>query len=121
VPTIDLGSGHTWRALIGLTLLGPLFPVLAVAAAVLLRSAAGAITTVVLFMFAPVIVGGLLPAWWQENVVSLLPGPASDNVAFGQLVPEEAHVHPVTAGLAVVAWLAATFAVTHVVWSRRDA
>jgi ABC-type transport system involved in multi-copper enzyme maturation permease subunit len=121
VPTLDLGTWDTWRALVGIAVTGPVFPVLAVAAGVVLRSSAGAITTIVLFMFAPVMLVGLLPDWWQENVVALLPGVAGDTVSFGHLVPEDAHIHPVTAALAIVAWLAAAFALTHAVWSRRDA
>lgn len=121
LPTAGFGDGDLWRTLLMLALLGPLFPVLAVALAVMLRSTAAALSTVLALIFAPGVLGGLLPSWWQENVLSLLPGPASDSVAIGHLDESAMYLHPAGASVVVAAWLIGLLALAHLALSRRDA
>src|SRR3712207_7298463 len=45
----------------------------------------GAITAVLGFLWLPVIFGELLPRWWQEHVLSLLPGAAMDSVTIAHI------------------------------------
>ena len=60
--------------LIGVGLTMPFFPLIGLALGFLLRSTAGAITAVLAIIWLPDMFGGLLPMWWPENVLSLLPG-----------------------------------------------
>ncbi len=64
---------------------------------------------------------GMLPGWWQRNVLSLFPGPASDSLTVGHLEPSHMYLHPLAAALVVVAWLAALLALAQASFSRRDA
>lgn len=119
-PTADLGDGDVLRALVGTVLLGPAFPVLGVAVAFLTRSTAAALCTVLALVVLPSALG-MLPGWWQRNVLSLSPGPASDSLTVGHLQPSDVHPHPLAAALVIVAWLAAALALAHASFSRRDA
>lgn len=86
MPTTGLGDSTAMQALVGMSLASPLFPVFGTALAVLLRSTAGAITAILGLIWLPEVFGGLLPTWWQENVMSLLPGTAIDSLT---LVPTD--------------------------------
>lgn len=121
LPSVGAGDADLWRTLVLLVVLGPVFPVIAVALTFVLRSTAAALSTVLALIFAPTMFGGLLPSWWQRNVVSLLPGPASDSVALGHLADSEMYLHPVAAALVVVAWLVGALALANRVLARRDA
>jgi hypothetical protein len=70
-----------------------------------LRSVAASLTAVLALMFAPPVLGGLLPEWWQLNVLRLLPGPATDTLATGHLVDSDLEHHPLVAALLVGAWI----------------
>ena len=120
VPTVDLGGGDALRALIGSTLLGPMVPLMGVAVATLVRGTAAALSTVVALVMAPYFLG-MLPGWWQRNVVSLLPGPASDSLAIGHLESSETYLHPIAAAIVVAAWMVGLFALAQAVFVRRDA
>lgn len=119
-PTADLGDGDVLRALAGTVLLGPVFPVLGVAVAFLTRSTAAALCTVLALAVLPSALG-MLPGWWQRNVLSASPGPASDSLTVGHLQPSDVHLHPLAAALVIVAWLAAALALAHASFSRHDA
>jgi ABC-2 type transport system permease protein len=121
LPTAGLGDPDFVRALLVLVLTGPLFPVLSVAVTFLLRSAAASISTMLALIFVPSMFGGLLPGWWQRNVLSLLPGPAGDSLAIGHLEPSALHLHPLAAAVVVVAWVVGLLAVANRAVSRRDA
>ncbi|MGH2534684.1 MAG: ABC transporter permease subunit [Thermomicrobiales bacterium] len=118
----DLGDPDTRRAIVGAALLGPVFPVIGAALAVLLRSTAGAITTVLALLFAPAIFGPLLPAWWQENVLAYLVGPATDSVVLSHLSPDERmYLDPSIALAVVAAWLVAFVGTAYLALIKRDA
>jgi ABC-2 type transport system permease protein len=120
LETADLFETDTLRALVAVSVLTPVFPVLAVAAAIVLRSTVGAIMTVIALIFAPGIFGTLLPEWWQDNVVRFFPGPAGDGIAISHL--EEANtLSPGVAALVLAAWFAGSLAVAYVALTSRDA
>ena len=87
----------------------------------MLRSTAAAIIAVLVLLFAPPFLGGLLPEWWSDNVLAYVPGPASDAIAIGHL---EGAATPLSAGvgvLVVLAWLALFLGAAWAVLERRDA
>jgi ABC-2 type transport system permease protein len=100
--------------------MGPLFPVIGIAVTVVLRSTAASLSAVLALIFVPSMFGSLLPSWWQRNVLSLLPGPASDSIAIGHLNESDMHLQPVVA-VVVIAWLAALLVLARVLLYRRDA
>jgi ABC-2 type transport system permease protein len=120
VPTGGLGDGAAFRALAATVALAPVSPVIGVAVAFLTRSTATALCAVLGLAVAPSILG-VLPGWWQRNVLSLTPGPATDSITVGHLEPSDLHVHPLAAALVIVAWLAAALALANASLSRRDA
>jgi ABC-2 type transport system permease protein len=121
LETAGLGEADALRAIVGSSVLSLVFPVIAVALAVLLRSTVGAITTVLAFIFAPGVVGSFLPSWWQENVVAYLPGEAGDSIAISHLEAGASSLPVGVAVLVVAAWLAAFLGAAYVVLMKRDA
>lgn len=121
LPTVSAGDRDLWRVVLAMTVLGPLFPVIAVAIAFLARSTAAALSSVLALIFVPTMFGQLLPTWWQENVLSLLPGPASDSIAIGHLDDSAMYSHPAAAGIVVVVWAAALIGLAQLRLARRDA
>lgn len=109
------------RSLATIVVMLPLFPLLALAAGLLFRSTAPTITVSLLLLLGPGFFGALLPRWWQENILSLFPGSASDAVSIGHLT-ESAMYHsvPVAAVLSVI-WLIGPQVVATFVLDRRDA
>ena len=121
LPTASFGDADVQRLLLVSALVGPLFPVIAVALTFLFRSTAAALSTTLALIFAPSIFGGLLPGWWQRNILSLLPGAASDSLAIGHLQDSEMYYQPAVAALVVVAWLVGFLALAQRSLTRRDA
>lgn len=121
MPTVGLGDSDALRALIGLSLSAPLFPVIGAAFGFMLRSTAGAITAVLGLIWLPEIFGAFLPRWWQENVISLLPGYAADSLSMGHLVEGARYIENTwLAALVVVAWLVIFIGGALVLLNRRD-
>lgn len=121
VPTAGLADADALRAVLAISVLGPVFPVLAAATAAMVRSSAGSITAVIALLFAPTIFGGLLPLWWQEHVLSLLPGQATDSIAIGQFGDAPSYLTPGAAAVVLAGWLAVFLAVAAAMLGRRDA
>lgn len=120
VPTASLSDGDTLRAVFSSWLTTPVFPLIGAALAAILRSTASAITAGLGLIFAPVIVGGLLPDWWDENVLAYFPGNASDmlKVTYTDI---SGYIEPTFAVVALIVWLVGFFGVAHVLLQRRDA
>lgn len=121
MPTAGLGDADARRLVIGLGAVTPLFPIVGLALGVILRSTAGAITTVLGMLWLPIIFGGLLPTWWQEHVLSLLPGSAVDSVTIAHLAESPMFSEPAIGAVIVVAWLAAFISAAYFSLLRRDA
>lgn len=121
LPTAGLSDGDFLRTFLLLIVAGPVFPVLSVAVAFLLRTAAASVTTILALILLPSMIGPALPGWWQRNVLALLPGPAGDSLAIGHLDDSELHLHPVAATVVVIAWVVGMVGLAHRVLTRRDA
>jgi ABC-type transport system involved in multi-copper enzyme maturation permease subunit len=119
VPTASFSDGASQRAIVAAWLTGPLFPLIGMTLGAILRSTASAITAVMALIFAPGIFGGILPAWWQENVIAYLPGNASDSL-MRESSDSITYIEPALTVAALMAWIVAFFAVTAFLMSRRD-
>lgn len=120
-PTIGAGDPDLWRTVAAITVTAPIFPVIAVAVTFMLRSTAAALSTVLALIFLPSMFGGLLPRWWQENIISLLPGPASDSFALAHLDDSPMYLHPALGAVVTAAWVLGLLAVAKLFLERRDA
>lgn len=121
LPTVGFTDGDVMRTVLMLVITGPVFPVFAVAAAVLFRSAAAAISATLALVFIPSMFGGLLPGWWERNVLSLLPGAASDSLSLGHILDSPQHLHPAASVLVLVIWTVALLLLAGRLLAVRDA
>jgi ABC-2 type transport system permease protein len=119
-PTGGLADGDSLRALVGSVAVAPTFAVLAVAVAFLVRNTAAALGTLLGLVFGPSLLG-MLPGWWQRNVVSLFLSEATDSISVGHIEPSDTHLHPIAAALVIAAWMAGALALAQAALSRRDA
>lgn len=120
-PVVGIGDPGIARLILGMGLTMPFFPVIGLALGFLMRSAAGAITAVLGLIWLPVIFGEVVPTWWRENIVSVLPGTAVDSFTIGHLVEENAYLDP-AAGIAIAGtWLIAFVGAAYIAFVRRDA
>ena len=121
MPTTTLGNADALRAVLGLGLTTPFFPLIGLALAFLLRSTAGAITAVLALIWLPEIFGAVLPSWWQENVLSRLPGAALDSAVIGHIADAPTYGDPVVGGIVAAAWLVGGLGLAYLALARRDA
>lgn len=121
MPTTDLGNADARRMVLGLGATMPFFSIIGLALGVLLRSSAGAIATVLGFIWLPVIFGVTLPRWWQENVISLLPGSALDSLTIAHIEPTPSMVDPGVGVVIATAWFVAIVGAAYLTLVRRDA
>lgn len=121
LPTLSLADADTRRTVLGMGAVMPFFPVFGLALGLLFRSAAGAITAVLGLLWLPVIFGEVLPMWWRENIVSLLPGTAVDSFTLSHIVVSPAYTSPAVGVAIATAWLAAILAAAYLTFARRDA
>jgi len=122
VPTAGLGTGDALRTVLGDGVLTPVLPVIAVALGFATRSTAGAVTSVLAIVFMPWILGGVLPSWWQDNVLTYLPGAASEAITSGHLAEASSSLlAPGIAALVLAGWVAVFLAAAWAVLERRDA
>ena len=121
LPAMDLGDADARRTVLGMGAVMPFFPVLGFAIGILLRSAAGAITTVLGLLWLPVIFGEVLPMWWRENIISLLPSHALDSFTLAHVVESPSYSDPAVGALIAGAWLVAIVGAAYVTFVRRDA
>ena len=109
------------RVVFGDGVLTPVLPVIAVALGFATRSTAGAVTSVLAVVFTPWILAGVLPAWWQDNVLGYVPGAASDAITIGHLEGSTATLAPGVAALVVLGWLVVFLGAGWLALERRDA
>ncbi|HEX5165442.1 MAG TPA: ABC transporter permease subunit [Thermomicrobiales bacterium] len=121
IPTFSMGDSDVLRVIIASTLTAPLFPLIGATFAFLFRSTATPITLVLALIFLPAMFGALFPDWWQENILSLLPGSAADSVMMGHLSDSRMYLDLLPAAIVVVVWLVITVGAAYVTLTRRDA
>lgn len=122
LPTVSWGDADVVRTLVAMGLTSPVWAIITVAIAVLLRSTVGAVTSVLGLIFAPAIIGAFLPTWWQENVLAYLIGPASDSIVIGHLDEDSSMYLDLPVAIVVVAiWMVASIGIAYAVLKRRDA
>jgi ABC-2 type transport system permease protein len=121
VKSAGLFDGDALRAVLATAVTSPIVPLFALSLGFMLRSTAGAITSVLGLIFVPAIVGAILPQSWQDHVLIYLPGAASDAIAFGHL-PDAPHgLSPAVAALVLAGWTALFLGGALLALERRDA
>ncbi len=121
MPVPDVGDTDALRVVIGVGATMPFFPVIGLALGILLRSAAGAITTVLGLLWLPVIFGEVLPMWFRENVISLLPSSAVDSFTISHVTSSPTYSDPAVGAVIAGAWLVAIVGAAYLTFVRRDA
>lgn len=123
--TATLADSDALRTVLAYGLLAPMYPLLGASLAVLFRSTAAAISTVLALIFTPAIFGALLPAWWQENVLRYLPDRAVDSISISHLNVNgfgagTSYLEPNVAAIVIGIWLAVFLGAATTVLLRRD-
>lgn len=123
--TTSLSDPDALRTVLAFGLLAPMYPLLGAALAVLFRSTAAAISTVLALIFTPAIFGALLPAWWQENVLRYLPDRAADSISISHLGsggfgPSTSYLEPTIGALVIGIWLVVFLGAATITLLRRD-
>ena len=121
LPVTDLGDPDARRMVFGFAALMPVFPLIGLASGFLLRSTAGAITSVLALLWLPVFLVEFFPMWWRTNIFSLFPGAGVDSLTLSHIADSPTYSDPVIGALIVVAWLAAFIGAAYFSLSRRDA
>jgi ABC-2 type transport system permease protein len=121
LPVTDLGDPDARRIVLGLGALMPVFPLIGLALGFLLRSTAGAITSVLALLWLPVFLVEFFPMWWRTNVFRLFPGAGVDSLTLSHVADSPIHSDPAIGALIVVAWLTAFIGAAYISISRRDA
>lgn len=121
VPHLGLGGPGVLRSLLGWGATMAAFSLIAMALGILLRSAAAAIATSIGVIFAPLIVGGLLPSWVQHHIMAYLPESASTNLNSAQPdLTSSTYLQPGVAGLVLLAWVVVLLGGAYAVMKSRD-
>ena len=94
---------------------------MAMALGLALRSAVWAVVAVLVLVFAPAFLGGVLPDWFSDDVLVWGPIAASDAITIGHLPDAADGLSPALALLAVAAWLAIFLGGAWAVLEQRDA
>jgi len=122
VPTASLADGDALRVVLGDGVLTPVLPLVALALGFATRSTAGAVTSVLAVVFTPWILGGVLPAWWRDNVLDYTPGAAAEAITSGHLeTATDGLLAPGLAALVLAGWLTLFLGAAWLVLERRDA
>lgn len=121
MPVASLSDQNARITVLGLGAVMPFFPIVGLALGFILRSTAGAITSVLGFLWLPVIFGELLPMWWREHLVSLLPGNALDSLTLANIIEKPSYSEPLVGAFIASLWLAAVVGAGYLALVRRDA
>ena len=118
---VGLGSPGILSSLINWGSEMAAFALIALSLTVLLRSAAGAIATGIGIIFAPLLVGQLMPRWVLEHVMAYLPASAAENLTNTHRDLNAAtYVDPQVAGWVLAAWVLAFLGSAYLALSKRD-
>ena len=121
MPATDLGNADARRMVFGLGVVMPFFPVIGLAFGVLLRSTAGGITTVLGLLWLPQIFGAVVPIWWREHILSLLPSNALDSMTVSHIQHSPAFSDPELGAVIAATWLVVVVGAAYLTFVRRDA
>jgi hypothetical protein len=121
MPVASLSDPDARRMVFGLGVAMPFFPVMGMAFAMLLRSTAGGITTVLGLLWLPQIFGEFVPLWFRENILSLLPSNGIDSVTVSHIEPSPAFSDPAVGALIAATWFLTVVGAAYVAFLRRDA
>lgn len=119
IPTASFSDGDVQRAVIAAIVTAPMFPFIGLCLGSILRSTAAAITATMGLMFVPSMFGGLLPRWWQENLLAYLPGNAADTLLQSR-TDYATYLEPGVAVAVILVWTAAFFVTAYVLMAKRD-
>lgn len=108
------------RIVLGVAAGSALFSVLAVSITFVLRSAAGSVAGLLALSFGPVIVGPMLPRWYQDHVERYLPSAAVDSLTLPALADTPAGLSRGVAALVVAGSLGAVLGLALLTLDRRD-
>ena len=121
VPTLGLGGPGVLRSVLGWGVETAAFALLALSFGVLMRSAAGAITTAIGFIFAPAILGALLPVWVRRDILAYFPASAAEQLSTAQLKTDAVtYLGPLTGGGVLLTWVAVALVVAFSLMGKRD-
>lgn len=120
LPTTSLEDPDALRLVIGLGAATPLFPVIGLALGFILRSTAGAITAALALLWLPLVFNDMLPAWAQENILTLLPGQAVDSFTIAHAVDVPTNSPPLVGVVLVIGWLTLFLGSAQLLLRRRD-
>jgi ABC-2 type transport system permease protein len=119
-PTAALGDPGVLAALFGSAATMAGVAVMGIALGTIMRNTAGAISTLVAFMFLVPGIGSLvLPASWRDNVLKFLPSNASD--AFTSVSPAPNLLGSAAGAAVFAAWVVVPLVAAAVLLRRRDA
>lgn len=121
MPTATLAESDAQRMVFGLGLATAYFPLIGVALGFLLRSTAGAITSVLGLLWLPQIFGAVVPMWWRENILNLLPSNGIDSLTIAHIEDSPAFSEPAVGALIAATWLFGSIGVAYIAFLRRDA
>lgn len=121
VPAVSLADADVLRLLLVSLIVTPVMPMVAVALAFMLRSAAASITTMVLLAFTPYVAGEVVAERWRHNVLAWSPSPAVDSLVIGHLEGASSWLLPAWQGaILMVVWLAVFIGAALYVLNHRD-
>ena len=118
LPAAD--AGRIARVVLGVAANAPMFPVIGVALAFVLRSAAGSVAALLGLVFGPLVLAPFLPQWWADHGQRYLPGNAADALTLPRFADSPEQLGTAAAALVVAAWLAAFLGLALLVLNRRD-
>jgi ABC-2 type transport system permease protein len=121
IPTLGLGGPGVLRSLLGWGAEMAAFSLLALSFGVMMRSTAGAIATAIGFIFAPAILGALLPTWVQRDILAYFPASAAEQLSTAQLkTGSVTYLGPLTGGGTLLTWVAVALVVAFSLMGKRD-
>ncbi|MGE3075469.1 MAG: ABC transporter permease subunit [Dehalococcoidia bacterium] len=120
-PTSSLAHADARWVVLGLGVTMPFFPILGLAFGFLLRSTAGAITTVLGLLWLPQIFSEVMPVWGREHLISKLPGAGLDSTTIGQMMEAPEYSSFIAGFVIATVWFVAILGAAYFAFTRRDA
>lgn len=121
MPTATLTNPDAARMVLGLGVVMPFFPVMGLGFGMILRSTAGGITTVLGLLWFPQIIGQIVPMWFRENILNLLPSNGVDSITAGHIQPSPSFSDPIIGAAIAATWLFAVLGAAYLAFLKRDA